>query len=865
MSILTKQQLEDLNQSSFPDNSAEAITPAILRTYNTATIDTLVDSLDTGSFITENELAYASGSFLVTASFDNNSRNLTFTKGDSSQFSLNIPDVSGSGLPSGVVSGSSQINYPQISNIPSGIVSSSVQVLGGSGVLSGSVSYTTLTNIPAGIVSGSSQIILQSTTGNLSGSRIDGTVALATSASHAIASDTAISASHALLADTALVAGKSQDLYVNCKNTTTAIIPKGAVVRITGASGDNPEIGLADWTNDLNSANTLGITSEAVAVNGFTDVIVQGKVLNLNTNSFTPGQLVFLGASGSIVASVPPQYHEVRLGQVLRANTNVGSLYLSVDNGYELTELHDVNIVTASLANNDLLAYDSASQLWTNKSILGLGIPQLSTNNTFTGTNSFQNISAVSASFQYVQTVTGSAVIIGDAFVVVNNSTPTQPYGGLSVYDSGSVTPTTSSLVWDGDTNDWKYNYNVGTGHDAAVMLFGPAGTGIANTPYPTANKLQKGTGGHHLADSSIYDDGTNVSIGGNVNVTGSIQSNGVSVVTQTDLTPLNNFTASQQITNTALNAFTQSQIDVNTNLNAFTASQQILNAKFATTGSNTFVGNQTISGDLTISGNTNITPASVATNANYIIPFVSGSTLSKDSVDTIFYNPASNVLMVSASAVGVSNIGSAALNITSGSGQYTVYTSTLTKTGYNSTIEGGGYIGLSGNPSKIGAPSLTTSTKPGILALSGSGQPYVAIEFQQSGSTTFTDGGITAKRRFVVEQGLELTGSISTNVNTIVGTTTLDASLGNSFIWNLQDGLTNTLSISNNKIGQTINVQVQQGGLGTGVAAFSATFLQPSGSAYSATQVANATDILTLATFADTSKVYVASVNRFI
>jgi hypothetical protein len=41
---------------------------------------------------------------------------------------VNIPDVSGSVLPSGVVSGSSQINYPQISNIPAGIVSGSSQL-----------------------------------------------------------------------------------------------------------------------------------------------------------------------------------------------------------------------------------------------------------------------------------------------------------------------------------------------------------------------------------------------------------------------------------------------------------------------------------------------------------------------------------------------------------------------------------------------------------------------------------------------------------------------------------------------------------------------------------------------------------------
>ncbi len=51
-------------------------------------------------------------------------------------------------LPAGVVSGSSQITYANISSIPAGIVSGSSQV-----------SYTGLSNIPSGIVSGSSQIL----------------------------------------------------------------------------------------------------------------------------------------------------------------------------------------------------------------------------------------------------------------------------------------------------------------------------------------------------------------------------------------------------------------------------------------------------------------------------------------------------------------------------------------------------------------------------------------------------------------------------------------------------------------------------------------------------------------------------------
>jgi len=46
----------------------------------------------TASYVTETE----SGSFLLTASFDNGTRNLTFTKGNNTTFNVNIPDVSGS-------------------------------------------------------------------------------------------------------------------------------------------------------------------------------------------------------------------------------------------------------------------------------------------------------------------------------------------------------------------------------------------------------------------------------------------------------------------------------------------------------------------------------------------------------------------------------------------------------------------------------------------------------------------------------------------------------------------------------------------------------------------------------------------------
>ncbi len=63
-------------------------------------------------------------SSLITASFDNGTRNLTFTKGDAQTFSINIPDVSGSTINTGsfATTGSNQFNGNQTVN---GFVSAS--------------------------------------------------------------------------------------------------------------------------------------------------------------------------------------------------------------------------------------------------------------------------------------------------------------------------------------------------------------------------------------------------------------------------------------------------------------------------------------------------------------------------------------------------------------------------------------------------------------------------------------------------------------------------------------------------------------------------------------------------------------------
>jgi hypothetical protein len=85
--------------------SASALVSISNINTTTASLNTSVNNINTATASLFSSASLA----LVTASFDNGTRNLTFTKGDTTTFAVNIPDASGSILPNGVVSGSQQI------------------------------------------------------------------------------------------------------------------------------------------------------------------------------------------------------------------------------------------------------------------------------------------------------------------------------------------------------------------------------------------------------------------------------------------------------------------------------------------------------------------------------------------------------------------------------------------------------------------------------------------------------------------------------------------------------------------------------------------------------------------------------------
>jgi hypothetical protein len=111
---------------------------------------------------------------------------------------------------------------------------------------------------------------------------------------------------------------------------------------------------------------------------------------------------------------------------------------------------------------------------------------------------------AGTASFGLLTSTTASSFIIGDARILLNADTPAVRFSGITVVDSGSDPYTTASFLYDGSTHDWKYEYETGGDHDAAVALFGPVMSDLTGSVYPVSESLVIGTGGHHLTSSTI-------------------------------------------------------------------------------------------------------------------------------------------------------------------------------------------------------------------------------------------------------------------------------------------------------------------------------------------------------------------------
>jgi hypothetical protein len=161
----------------------------------------------------------------------------------------------------------------------------------------------------------------------------------------------------------------SKVVIAQVHNATATTLQKGEVVYLFGANGNVASVKRANNKQDSTSSKTFGIVRRDIASgqNGF--ITTQGQIEKLNLGSYSEGDILYLDSIDGQLTNVVPQapYHSVFIGVVERANNGNGLMYVKVQNGYEIQDLHNVKV--NGILNNQVLVYSDTQKVWKNRSI----------------------------------------------------------------------------------------------------------------------------------------------------------------------------------------------------------------------------------------------------------------------------------------------------------------------------------------------------------------------------------------------------------------------------------------------------------------------------------------------------------------
>jgi hypothetical protein len=371
----------------------------------------------------------------------------------------------------GVVSGSSQITYVNISSIPAGIVSGSSQVLGGTGIVSGSsqvtpllptgvvsgssqIIYASISSIPSGIVSGSVQVTPLLPTGVISGSsQIDATLTtnFATGVKTQLNTNTVVSGSSQITYANissipgGIVSGSSQITYINISS-----IP-GGIVSGSSQTIANLPTGTVSGSSQITYANISSIPGGIVSGSSQTIANLPTGTVS-GSSQLTSSYDTRYSLSGSILTSFSTSI-DYRLDEV--------EYTASLFGGGLVAQLDKINQATASLqlftssANSRLNSIEAATSSY---ETTGRGIVSGSSQVTLllpTGVVSgssqvnFTQLSGIS-----------NGIVSGSTQTIANLPTGTV---------SGSIQVLGGSTIHSGSSGDYQFN-SIGVGTAATTV-----------------------------------------------------------------------------------------------------------------------------------------------------------------------------------------------------------------------------------------------------------------------------------------------------------------------------------------------------------------------------------------------------------
>jgi hypothetical protein len=446
----------------------------------------------------------------------------------------------------GVISGSSQVNFTQISGISAGIVSSSTQLI---------------PLLPAGTISGSSAGIISSSA-QLSA------LGYATTGSNSFKADQQITGSLGVSGDITVLGS------VNARQFNIGIISSSVIYQSGSTKFGDTGDDIMSVTGSLRVSGSQTITG-SVDISG--SLTMNGNILPISDNTITLGKANFdynnvwtrkVRSSGDLTFQTDIyKFHSgTSFTEILRINASSGSFIFQnggtfTDNGYKLqisgSSTGSLYVTGSSLFNGNIQQLGS-------QTITG-SVTATSFTGSLFGTASY----ALNGSSNAIMYQTASA-----ASTWVFNHFLATPYPVVTVYDNNNSVIIPQSIV-SNDSSSLTITFSSARTGVAVASKGGYVGSSVGTATTATALLTAR------LINGTSFDGTQNITIPNLVS--GSTQ---ISLAGTSDYSSLFGGIAS---TTASLNTFTSS-------INGWSGS-------VATTGSNTFRGNQTITGSLFVSG----------------------------------------------------------------------------------------------------------------------------------------------------------------------------------------------------------------------------------------------------------------------
>ena len=290
-------------------------------------------------------------------------------------------------------------------------------------------------------------------------------------------------------------------MYVH--NADSVTITKGQPVYAYGAQGDLVSVKLANASQDATSARTLGLALENITNATAGWISTQGELYGVDTSAYTAGDTLYLGSTAGTLSNVKPKAptHLVYIGVVARANAGNGLIYVKPQNGYELEEIHDVNITTPT--SGQTIIYNATTDLWYNQT--------MDTGNVTEGANLYYTNARARAAISYSAGVAGynsstGVISIPDNTTQLTNGNSFITLGSLSGAGSVSYDNTTGVITGTySNTNVANYlvaNPQPGTYSNTNVAAYLPTYTGNIAGQY--GNFTANVSGVYILGDGSL-------------------------------------------------------------------------------------------------------------------------------------------------------------------------------------------------------------------------------------------------------------------------------------------------------------------------------------------------------------------------